>query len=339
MLAVWVCAAGIAAAESDSQLVAAVKAGNRQAVRALLRQPDKVNQPAVDGTTALHWAVRADPNTALPEGETTVMTAARTGSVAALNVLLAHGANVNAREGWLGETALMWAAVENHPAALQLLIEAGADIDARSATSNFPRVSPPIENLITMTFPQGGWTSLMYAARQGSLSAVRVLADAGADLDVAAPDGSTALILAIINAHYDVAALLLEKGADPNLADTAGMGALYAAVDMRTLPWMQGRPAPTPSGRLDALDLIKLLLVRGANPNAPLTAPLLQRHHTAGDPTLAAGTTPLLRAAKYSDVPAMRLLLEHGGNPHCHAKEPHHRAHDCRGAGCRSSHR
>ena len=62
------------------------------------------------------------------------------------------------------------------------------------------------------------------------------------------PDGTTAMVLAIINGHYDVAAMLLEKGANPNLADTSGMAALYAAVDMNTLPFMHGRPYPRPSG-------------------------------------------------------------------------------------------
>ena len=48
---------------------------------------------------------------------------------------------------------------------------------------------------------------------------------------------------AIINVHYDLAAMLLDKGADPNVVDGAGMGALYAAVDMNSLQWVQGRPA------------------------------------------------------------------------------------------------
>ena len=63
-----------------------------------------------------------------------------------------------------------------------------------------------------------------------------------APISIEDPDGTTALILAIINAHYDVAALLLEKGADPNVADSTGMTPLYAAVDMNTLPFMHGRP-------------------------------------------------------------------------------------------------
>ena len=77
----------------------------------------------------------------------------------------------------------------------------------------------------------------------------------GADLDAADPDGATALVLAIINGHYDVAAALLEKGAKPNPPDGVGMTALYAAIDMHTLPWHQGRPEPNPSGALRPLDV------------------------------------------------------------------------------------
>ncbi len=71
----------------------------------------------------------ADPNAALGEGETPLMTAARTGNVAAVKMLIAHGAHVNAGETWRGQTALMWAAVENHAAVAELLLESGADVN------------------------------------------------------------------------------------------------------------------------------------------------------------------------------------------------------------------
>jgi ankyrin repeat protein len=145
---------------------------------------------------------------------------------------------------------------------------------------------------------------------------VRVLADGGADLNVVDPDGANALIYAIINAHYDTAAVLLERGADPNVADSRGMAALYAAIDMHTLPWLGARPAPKTDDQLNSLDLVKMLLARGANPNAQLKARLLQKQHTAGDPSLADGATPFMRAAKSGDVAVMRLLLEKGADPH-----------------------
>src|SRR4029079_10449554 len=88
----------------------------------------------------------------------------------------------------------------------------------------------------------GNWTALMYAAREGSLDAVRVLTDAGADVRAADPDGTHSLLLAVTNGHFDTAALLVEKGADPNQTDNSGMAALYAAVDMNPLGEIFGRP-------------------------------------------------------------------------------------------------
>src|SRR6185436_14116742 len=153
-------------------------------------------------------------------------------------------------------------------------------------------------------------------ARQGSLAALRALMDEGADLNLVDPDGATALVIAIINANFDEAAALVEKGADPNIGDKeARMAALYAAVDMHRLAVGHGRPNPKPSGELDAVDVVKLLLAHGANPNATLIAPLFQRQHTGGDRALGEGSTPFMRAAKSGDVAVMKLLLAAGADP------------------------
>jgi ankyrin repeat protein len=257
----------------------------------------------------------ANANDTKPEGETVLMTAARTGNPDAVKLLLAHGADVNAKEQWLGETALMLAAAENHPEAVAALLDGGADINARSASTNLPNLEWVPAGMSTTVFPKGAWTALMFAAQQGSIEAARVLADRGADLNIVDPDGTTALVFAILNAHYDVAALLVEKGADPNIADATGMAALYTAVDMSTIPFMHNRPPPPPSGKMEVLDLIRVLLTHGANPNQQLKTPTLQRHHDPGDRSLGEGSTPLMRAAKVPDVPAMRLLLELGADP------------------------
>ena len=358
--AVALLVSSLIAAVAQTRLADAVKAGDRPAVRALLKNRALVNAPEPDGTTALHWAVRADdletaqlllragadakasnrygltplslaatngnavmigalleagadPNAGLPGGQTILMTAARTGNPEAVKMLLAHGAEVNAKESTYGETALMWAAAENHPAAAKALIEHGANINARSNGAPSSQDRFGLEGVLTI-LPHGSWTPLMYAARQGSLEASRTLAEAGANLNLTDPDGATALVLAIINGHYDTAALLVEKGADPNLADTAGMAALYAAVDMHTLGEVYGRPARPSSSKLSALDLMKVLLGRGANPNAQLKSLALQRAHTPGEGTLAEGATPLMRAAKNGDAGAIRLLLDHGAD-------------------------
>jgi uncharacterized protein len=307
-----------------------------------------------DGTTPLHWAVRANdlaaaqrllssganPDAANRYGVTPLslaaenasapmiqallqagahstdsilMTAARAGNAEVVRMLLARGADANARESSLGETALMWAAAENHPEAVRVLIEHGADPNARSETLVYPKDRFGLEGVTTI-LPHGSWTALMYAARQGSLEAARALAESKADLNLADPDGTTALELAILNGHYDTAAMLTQKGADPNIADSTGAAALYAAVDMNTLGEIYGRPARPSTDKLTALDLLPILLAHGANPNAALKSATLTRAHTPGEPSLGEGTTPLMRAAKNGDTAAMRVLMAHGAD-------------------------
>ena len=106
----------------------------------------------------------ADPNAALPEGETALMTAARSGNVDAANALLAHGADINRKETWRGQTALMWAAAEGHPDVIRALLAHGADMHARS---------------------NGGFTPLLFAVREGKIGAVKTFLEAGADLNSA----------------------------------------------------------------------------------------------------------------------------------------------------------
>jgi ankyrin repeat protein len=317
-------------ADGTTALHWAARADDVESVKLLLRAGARAGASNRYGSTPLELAAvngnaeiidlllkaGADPNTALPEGETVLMTAARTGAPEALRVLIANGADVNARETWLGQTALMWAAAENHAAAVRLLLENGADINAHSTALKFPR---KVRGQTTL--PVGSSTALMFAAREGATDAVAALAGAGASLDETDPDGTTALVLAIINGHFDAAAMLLERGANPNVADSAGMAALYASVDMHTLQFMHGRPAPRITGQLDAVELVKVLLAHRADANQALKTPTLRRHNSTGIQTLGAGTTPLMRAAKSGDVALMRVLLEHGADPNLRQKD------------------
>ena len=273
---------------------------------------------AVNGSAAVVDALLkagADANAEVTDGETVLMLAARTGNPDAVRVLLDRGANVNARETWHGETALMWAAAEDHASVVSLLASRGADLNVKSTMPEFPKVKVDAATMVFTALPRGGLTALMLAARQGAAEGVRALAEAGADLNAADPDGTTALNIAIINAHYDTAALLIEKGAGLDIGDAAGMTPLYAVVDMEHQEPMVNRPLPKPSGRLVALDVVKILLDRGANPNATLKTPLLMRQHNGGDGLLGEGATPLMRASKVSDATLIRLLLDKGADP------------------------
>jgi ankyrin repeat protein len=308
----------------------AVRADDIEMAKMLVRAGADVKAASRYGITPLSLAAQngdpalvnllleagADANSAQTEGETVLMTAARTGNPDVIRALASHGANVNAKESWQGQTALMWAATENNAAAVKTLAGLGADVNARSKALSFPEFKWETSGMVVTVLPRGEWTPLMYAAREGAIDAAAALADAKADLNLTDPDGTTALVLAIINAHFDTASLLLDKGADPNVADTTGMAALYAAVDMHTLPPMLSRPSPKLVDKIDAGELVKRLLAHGANPNARLKRPIIGRHHTpTGDATLGEGTTPLARAAKSNDLAVMRALLDAGADP------------------------
>jgi hypothetical protein len=157
--------------------------------------------------------------------------------------------------------------------------------------------------------------ALMYAARQGALEAAAVLADAGANLDLRDPDGTTALNFAILNVHYDLAGMLLDKRADPNVADDTGTSPLYAAVDMHTMPADLVRPSPVLTDRLDAVDVVRKLLARGADPNARLKRMPLGQGPPVGGPVVRRGQHAADAGAKSNDVTVMRLLLDNGADP------------------------
>jgi ankyrin repeat protein len=330
-------AAANACTASAGELASALKAGDGPAARALLAERADANDAEADGTTALHWAVHAgdaelveallnagaaidarnrygvppltlaaengdaaitklllargaDANTALPEGETALMTAARTGDAATLEALIEGGARVNEREGWKGQTALMWAAHENNPAAIRTLLAAGAERDARSAAGDFD--------------------ALLFAVRAGAVDATRALLDAGADSNEALLDGTSALVLAATNAHYEVAGLLLERGADPNSA-AQGWTALHQIAWSRR--WNMGfnLPGPAKTGHLDSLELVRRLVEKGANVDARQTKEPADGNRNKLD---RIGATPFVLAAKSCDLPLMRTLLELGAD-------------------------
>lgn len=254
-----------------------------------------------------------DANAIVSEsGDTVLMLAARTGKPDAVAVLLNHGAEVN-RMNATGQTALMWAAAERNAAAVQVLIDHKADFSIRTHAAPPPK---PLDTIFSAPFPVGGMTALLFAARQNDLKSAGILLAAGADVNEAAQDGTSPILVAILNGHYTLANFLLEKGANPNAVDGKGRAALYAAVDMRNLEWST-RPAPPEKDPMTELDLIKALIAHGANPNARLTKKIPLRGQPSFDGRWAnmIGATPFWRAAQSDDVTVMRLLVEKGADP------------------------
>jgi ankyrin repeat protein len=263
----------------------------------------------------------ADPKTlTTKDGETVLMTAARAGNTDVVRILLNRGAEVNARESYKGQTALMWAASERHPAVAKLLLEHGADWKVRS----FDReTKPPRLSAASSISPiaRGGFTALMFAAREGDVESARVMLDGGVDINYGDVDNTSPLIVSIMNKQYTFAKFLLDRGADVNIAGGYGRTALYAIVDIRNEDWstLPNRKAEDP---LPSLEIVKELLARGANVDIALTANLPGRSGMdSGDTTLSVGTTPLMRAARAGDAAVMRLLLAKGADPKLATKD------------------
>lgn len=288
-----------------------VQAANRYGVTAIALACESGSAAVVD--TLIAAGVSADATG--PYGETALHTCARAGHVDAAKVLLARGAPVDPGESWRGQTPLMWAAAQGHPDMMRVLIEAGADVNARSTVVTWERqrTAEPRDKWL----PPGGLTPLLFAARQGCVPCIDVLARAGADLDVVDPDRHSALVLALMNGHFDVAGRLIDAGTDIELEDKVSRTALMAAVDAHTIP-SSNRPAPRETDdELSSLEIVTRLLERGARVDVALRAqiPYRTKLDRGGDGVLGAGTTPLLRAAKAGDVPVIRMLLEKGADP------------------------
>jgi len=346
-------------AANGPALVDAARNGDLGAVRSLLNGGADPNAAAPDGSTAVHWAVHRDnldmanvllaagarpdrvtrykvapltlaaqngnaamverllaagssPDTVSQEGQTALMTAARNGSVAAVRALLRGGATVGLAESVRGQTALMFAAGEGNTAAAELLLEVGAELKQRST---------------------GGYTPLLFAVRNNRYETVKLLVAQGADVNDKIPDGTSALGMAILNADFDLAALLLEAGADPNKPDPRGHP-LHVVVWLHqpgappdfAMNGEDPQPVPRPRGKLSHLDMARLLLAKGADPNVTITwgdrrfgsgglarnPPNLNigRHYLTYQ-----GATPFYLAARNGDEPMMRVLAAGGADP------------------------
>lgn len=287
--------------ETARKLIAAganVKAADRYGVTPLSIAATNGNAAMI----ALLLKAGADPRTVLPGGETVLMTAARTGRVDAVRTLIDAGADVNAKEPRRGQTALLWAAAEGHAPVVELLIARGADFKARLGS---------------------GYTPFLMAAREGKREVLAVLLKAGVDVNeitefppkaarvTGAPrQGTTALHLAVTAGHFELAAWLLDQGANPN-ADLNGWTALHAITGVRKPGGGDNDPAPYGSGSMTSLELVRKLKEKGADLNARMN-----RRIAVGMTSLnTTGATPFLLAARTADFELMRELARLGADP------------------------
>ena len=170
----------------------------------------------------------------------------------------------------------------------------------------------------------GGLTALLHAVRQGHVGAAMALLDGGADVNqVGGGDATSPLLMAAINAQFDLALMLIDRGADPNLASGLnGVTPLWATVNAEWQPRTR-YPQPQQHGLQQAtyLDVMAALLEAGADPDARLTRhPWYMVYSGCGNRNCGLadteGSTAFWRAAYATDVPAMRLLVDHGADPH-----------------------
>ena len=322
----------------------AARTGDIDTAQLLIRSGAKVGAATRYGVTPLYLAsvngsaamldalirAGADPNAANPGGETALMTAARSGKVDAVTLLLDRGAAVNARESVRGQNALMWAVLEDHQPVVTLLLARGADVNAQTkvvipdGTTGEPQGTsgdigahgPGIYRSRAVPSPTGAMTPLLFAARDGNLPMARLLLDARADIERPSANGTSPLLVAITNNHIELALFLVDKGANVNAADRFHKRTpLFAAVERRNPDFTRDSAPPVADAR-DPMDLISVLLARGANPNLRTnTTPFRGFYQVSANWANFDGQTPFLRAALSGDITLMRLLLEHGADP------------------------
>lgn len=330
----------VALADGSTALAWSVHWNNSEAVAQLLKARADPNLANDFGITPLYLACEngnfpiidqllragANPNAATWAGETVLMTCARTGTADGVDALIAKGANIDAVEPERGQTALMWAAAEKQSAVVDTLLENGANLKARSSKVLLPPQIFSITYSKYTYFPKtkGDFTALMFAAQSGDLDSVKLLLAAGADVNESTAEYGSALLLAVVNGHEDVALHLLEKGADPNVKDGYGMTSLHWAVQ-EGLARLYGMPSRTDRFWIIPISttLIKALLAHGADPNVRMSGDLppydihrFARSRNNDIPQVRfAGVTPILFAAAIGDMEVIQMLLDAGADP------------------------
>jgi len=297
LLTLFVITVTAAVPVSASDLIAAARNQDAEALRSLLTAGADANAQQADGATALHWAVYrqdmamvtaliaagADVNAANRLGASALYIAAKSGHSSFIDSLLKAGADPNLGLK-IGETPIMTAARSGAGPGVRQLIAAGADVNARESSRH--------------------QTALMWAAAQGHVDVARALIDAGAELDARSKirpmlmfadaanggafdqgvmeqlGGFSPLLFASRQGDVEMASLLLDAGAD--IDGVAGNGASPLVVATHS-----GHPA-----------LARFLLAQGADANA-----------------IAAGYNALHAAILRDDLDTVKALLEYGVDP------------------------
>ena len=342
----------------------ASKAGYRSVIEAMLDAGVDPSVTTTTGVTPLmhaaasgdSGAVRvlleggADPDALeSANGQTALMFAAARDRVPVVRLLVQRGADKSVTSAVVDVTDLrapesilqenIRNARNERSAALAVASEGedgedGEDAQGEETGGEAPSEDDEEEDVAGVTRPftfneligkQGGLTALHFAARQGATETVKTLLAHGADVNQVSPaDGTSPLVIAIINGHYDLAASLLDHGADPTLATEAGLTPLYGVVNLQ---WAPRSFYPQPRAQLQQetgyLELMTRLLDRGADPNARLHKKIWFTEYNFGLLRMNdIGATPFWRAAHASDIAAMKLLVARGADPTIPTKKP-----------------
>ena len=268
----------------------AAEVGNTEMLKVLLEAGADVDSPNADGMTAL-------------------LAVARTGNVEAAQAAARRTAPRSMRtRSSAGRRALMWASARRHPEMMRAADRQGR---RRQRALHRSRLSASRHGRGASEEPRQRRLHAAALCRARELHGVRGRAaqEQGADIDLPDPDGVSPLLVAIMNANWDLAKQLIEAGADVNQWDIFGEAPLFTAVDLRTRI-DGGRASIDPPNETTGLAIVKLLLERGANPNMQL----FFRPANVRGATNTRGSTPLIRAADNGDLEVVKLLLEHGAD-------------------------